>query len=210
MTSADNPANIVFDSGGSNEITILTENVEESRTKEVKVSPLPTTKSNRTVNTCTFDNTTDTITTPSAHGLANGDQVVFYTATGTLPAEVSLGKYYYVINSATTTFKFSLTEGGSAVDFTDNGSGTLNVRKAVKKALVLDLLRAERRWTINGYIETTNRDKLYNLFELGGSFSMTWDGDIYFVFCEKLTYTKDKTENNERPVLITVVEGTDL
>lgn len=65
---------------------------------------------------------TDTITITS-HGLTNGDPVQF-SSTGTLPAGLSAGTTYYVINSATNTFKVSATSGGGAVDITDTGSGT--------------------------------------------------------------------------------------
>ena len=63
---------------------------------------------------------------------------------------------------------------------------------------------------INGFLEKTDKNKLYNLFELGPPFQMDWDSETYSVICEKITYTKDKSENSQRPVMITVVEGTDL
>ena len=62
--------------------------------------------------------TTDIITS-TAHGLVNGDIIKVISGT-TLPAGLSTTVLYYVISSATNTFSVSLTNGGSAVDITDN------------------------------------------------------------------------------------------
>lgn len=83
-------------------------------------------------NTSTFDSTgvntgTDTITTSTAHALLNDDKVVFTSST-TLPAGLSAGVTYYIINKTSTTFKVSSSLGGSAVDITDGGTGTHTVR----------------------------------------------------------------------------------
>lgn len=79
--------------------------------------------------TATFDfATTDVDTsgetiTEIAHGLVNGDEVTF-TTTGTLPAGLSTGTTYYVVGKTDDTFQVSTTFGGSAVNITDQGSGT--------------------------------------------------------------------------------------
>lgn len=78
---------------------------------------------NPTYKVFTADSSTDTLTS-TAHGYANGTQVFF---AGSLPAPLEAGKIYYVISSATNTFQVSLTSGGSAIDLTSNGTGTLNV-----------------------------------------------------------------------------------
>lgn len=72
--------------------------------------------------TCTFDNVGDTID-DVAHGLSNGDIVKFST-TGTLPAELSINTVYYVVNKNDDDFQIALTAGGTAIDFTDDGTGT--------------------------------------------------------------------------------------
>jgi len=41
MTTVDNPGNVVFDNGGSNEITIYTTNVEETKTKTLRLIKIP-------------------------------------------------------------------------------------------------------------------------------------------------------------------------
>lgn len=64
---------------------------------------------------------TDTITIAS-HGYLN-TQPVMFSSTGTLPAGLNSTSFYYIINSATNTFKVSATEGGAAVNITSTGSG---------------------------------------------------------------------------------------
>lgn len=78
---------------------------------------------------CTFDNTTNTITSvnnvlsdaPYNHGLTNGD-IIFPVEDGGLPAELIDKQEYFVINATAQTFQISLTSGGSAVEFTDDGT----------------------------------------------------------------------------------------
>ena len=90
-----------------------------------------------TVWDCTFDHSTNTIT-PTAFGsflqaaypmsysamdtLSNDDPIRFYT-TDTLPAELSKGRWYYIINKTDDDFQVSETVGGAVVAFTDNGTG---------------------------------------------------------------------------------------
>ena len=73
---------------------------------------------------CTFDftgGTAEDIVVAVAHGLANGDKVVLKAGAGALPAELNDYTTYYVINKADDYFQVSLTVGGSAVEFTDDG-----------------------------------------------------------------------------------------
>lgn len=72
-----------------------------------------------------IDTGTDTFTS-NGHGLANGTQVKVHAAT-TLPAGLSATRVYFIINTATNTFQLSLTSGGSAVDVSSSGSGTVTV-----------------------------------------------------------------------------------
>lgn len=59
-----------------------------------------------------------------AHGLADGDRVMLFNVFAeTLPTGVSEGTVYFVVNSATNTFKVSTTSGGAAVDITAVGGG---------------------------------------------------------------------------------------
>jgi len=68
----------------------------------------------------TFDSDTDTITSTS-HGLADGDRIEFKE--GTAIATGITNKYtYYIINKTDNTYQISATSGGSAIDFTTNGT----------------------------------------------------------------------------------------
>ena len=78
----------------------------------------------QTENTAVFTATNATnILNDTAHGLSNGDCITIKTGT-TLPTGLSADTYYYVINKADDTFQVALTPGGSAVTFSDDGTGT--------------------------------------------------------------------------------------
>jgi hypothetical protein len=66
--------------------------------------------------------TSDTCTSPN-HGLSNGTPL-YIISTGIIPAGLSPLTQYYIINSATNTFKLSTSPGGAAVNITSVGSGT--------------------------------------------------------------------------------------
>lgn len=71
---------------------------------------------------CTFTDVGDLVT-DAAHGLVDGQSLIFLTVvttTGLTP----LTTRYYVISATATTFQVALTPGGSAVTLTTNGSGT--------------------------------------------------------------------------------------
>lgn len=71
----------------------------------------------------TADAASDVITDSSGnHNLDNGNGVAF-TTEGVLPAGLNKTTVYYVINRTGTTFKVSISIGGSAVNITDAGSG---------------------------------------------------------------------------------------
>lgn len=69
----------------------------------------------------TADNSTDTFTTSSAHGMSVGTPLTF---AGSLPTGISANTAYYIIAvGSSTTFQVGTTPGAAAVDFTTNGSG---------------------------------------------------------------------------------------
>lgn len=79
------------------------------------------------VTVTSVDAGTDTLTS-NAHGIADGTPVkVYVPAASTIPAGLSTTDTYYVVSSATNTFKLSDTLGGSAVDITSAGSGSFFV-----------------------------------------------------------------------------------
>lgn len=62
-----------------------------------------------------------TCTAAAGHGLKNNEKVMFI-ASGGLPTNVSALTQYYVIDATATTFRISLTKGGTAVDFGSDGT----------------------------------------------------------------------------------------
>lgn len=70
----------------------------------------------------TFNGTTD-VCTSNSHGLENGWKIIF--TGGTLPTGLTAGTVYYVRDKDSNTFKVASSSGGSAIDFTGNGSGTI-------------------------------------------------------------------------------------
>lgn len=87
----------------------------------------------------TTDFTTDVFTSVG-HGYANGDAVVFTNTGGALPAPLTSSTttgtppvtnetVYWIRDAATDTFKVSTSPTGSALNLTDNGTGTHTVQK---------------------------------------------------------------------------------
>lgn len=69
------------------------------------------------------------------HGLSDTDRVqLFNTFAGSIPTGITEGTLYYVVNSATNTFKVSTTSGGAAVDITALGGGEVYFQKVIPEA----------------------------------------------------------------------------
>jgi hypothetical protein len=81
-----------------------------------------------TATTCTFDNTTEYVN-KTTHWLDTNDEVFFVETSGTLPAEITEYQVYYVTKIDNDNFTISTTIGGTALDFTDDWTGTLDFRK---------------------------------------------------------------------------------
>lgn len=65
------------------------------------------------------------IVTFAGHGIPNGTRVSFSSITST--TGITTYTMYYVINATTDTFQLSLTNGGSAIALTTNGSGNMSL-----------------------------------------------------------------------------------
>jgi len=74
--------------------------------------------------TCTFTNSTNRVD-DVAHGRVAGDIIRFDASAGTLPAELFDNVRYFLVNPTANDFQVSLTLGGAAVTFTDNGAPTI-------------------------------------------------------------------------------------
>jgi len=73
---------------------------------------------------------------------------------------------------------------------------------------IIDLLRIETRFTVDGYVDRADRTKLRNCFKTGGIIIMVWDGDNYDINIEKLNIDKSNREDqDEYPVTFTVLVG---
>lgn len=73
--------------------------------------------------TCTITIASPGVVTYNAHGLNNGDRVVFRT-TGALPTGLTAGTTYFVVNRTTNTFEVSATRGGASINTSGSQSGT--------------------------------------------------------------------------------------
>lgn len=72
-----------------------------------------------------IDTGTDVFTS-AGHGMANGTAVKFHAVT-TMPTGLSATRIYYVISATTDEFSVATSVGGSAVDVSSSGSGTITV-----------------------------------------------------------------------------------
>jgi len=77
-----------------------------------------------------FTAATSDVCTSAGHGLVDTDQVNVFT-NDTLPAGLAVDTIYFVRDVTTDTFKLSLTEGGTAVNITNTGSGEQRIQKIV-------------------------------------------------------------------------------
>src|SRR5574340_939473 len=68
------------------------------------------------------------VLTATAHGWANNDTLQV-SSSGTLPAGLTAGVLYYIIQADTDTLKLSLTKGGSPITTTSAGAGTHTPRR---------------------------------------------------------------------------------
>ena len=73
--------------------------------------------------TVTISIASPAVVTWAAHGLSNGNGVVFSTG-GALPTGLTAGTLYYVIAAATNTFEVALHQGGAAINTSGSQSGT--------------------------------------------------------------------------------------
>lgn len=101
--------------------------------------------------------TFDTITIAS-HGLENGCKVrLVRFANGALPAPLSEGTTYYVVEAAVDTFKLSTTDGGTAINITQNSNyvaGGLGIDRIVV---------AYKQGTVREVFQTNLEDHLYKV-----------------------------------------------
>lgn len=83
---------------------------------------------NPRVGTVTMTVASPAVVTLTAHGLL-ADDAIFFTTTGALPTGVTANTLYYVLSTSLTssTFRFSLTRGGAAINSSGTQSGVHSV-----------------------------------------------------------------------------------
>ncbi|MCP4897608.1 MAG: phage head-tail connector protein [bacterium] len=82
----------------------------------------------------TANNSTNQLTA-KGRTFADGDHFRLWNSGGALPAGLEAYVDYYVVNASGSTFQVALTEGGSAVEFTDNGTGSTFAGEVDDRAL---------------------------------------------------------------------------
>lgn len=82
--------------------------------------------------TFTADPATDLLTA-TAHGRIDDDQVEVDAENGTLPGGLADNTNYYVVTSTTNTLQLAATLGGTPIDITTTGSGTLRLWDSYKQ-----------------------------------------------------------------------------
>lgn len=90
--------------------------------------------------------------TSYAHGLVDNDVIALQTIiNGSIPTGLSTTTLYYVVSSATDTFKVSLTQGGSAVNVTTDGEAWW--QKVIPQAFSIQgtLTLNSSTWSLNGF-----------------------------------------------------------
>lgn len=88
----------------------------------------------------------------------------------------------------------------------------LQYGSAPKDTIIVDLLRAETRFNIDGVIDAADRTKLRDIFESRGTFTMDYAGITYVVNSEKISIIEipeDAGDLNPETFIVkfSVIEG---
>lgn len=92
----------------------------------------------------TFSIASPCVVTCKDHGLEEDDLVMF-TTNGTLPTGISANTWYWVLSTDLTdnTFKFSATDGGTAVNTSASQSGTHLMATDARKGFKISINSAD-------------------------------------------------------------------
>jgi len=152
---------------------------------------------------CTFTNTTDLVNLTS-HWMTDWVSVKF-TTSWTLPAELVIGKYYYIVNANTDDFQIANTPWWTPIDFTDDWTPTTYCTKATQPRLRYLRYMADSiywawedlnpstiydttAWAADGVTLNANDIKVW-WDELGKINWMLDLGNVLLVFKDKKIYT---------------------
>lgn len=105
----------------------------------------------------TADASTDTLTHSGLRTIANDQVIRLSNSGGALPGGLAAGKDYFVVQTAGAAFKLSLTQGGSAIDITDAGTGSHFIGEVPKSIVDWMLIAAatmyeHREQTVAGVV----------------------------------------------------------
>jgi uncharacterized phiE125 gp8 family phage protein len=128
------------DTAGTSQTWSSSEYAVDAHSEPARISPAynevwPTTRAQMNAVTVTYlagylcsftaSDTTDVLTT-SGRNYATGEKVrLAVSEGGALPGGLSLDTDYYVVGASSNTLQLAATSGGSAIDLTSSGSGTL-------------------------------------------------------------------------------------
>jgi len=112
-----------------------------------------------TIYTVTGSASADTLTKTS-HGWANTTPIMVRVSGGSLPAPLQPDSVYYVVNTATDTFKVASVSGGTAIDLTTDGTGTIeaytgHTNTGTATINVLTDITSDTRW-----VTTTDHNRV--------------------------------------------------
>ncbi|MBO54047.1 MAG: hypothetical protein CL886_00130 [Dehalococcoidia bacterium] len=102
----------------------------ESQTANNKIT-LSSTKSGNDVFTTSGSSLNPLVINDVGHGLTNNTVIHVTNIDGALPGGLAIDTNYYVINKADDTFEVSTSEGGSAIIWLNNGTGTHSWHKPI-------------------------------------------------------------------------------
>lgn len=86
-------------------------------------------------------------------------------------------------------------------------TSTANWTNGPKDTKVIDLLRIDELYNVTGHINSADESKLKGAAKAGGVLNVTIKGASYTANFEKLTIANDGRENDELPVMFTLVIG---
>lgn len=89
--------------------------------------------------------------TSTAHGLTNGQPVTVSSSGGSIPIPLKDATVYYVVGADTNTVQLAATQGGSAIDITGAGSGTITLVNAAEVQLSDLTIEASQTYTISSW-----------------------------------------------------------
>jgi len=88
---------------------------------------------------------------------------------------------------------------------------TSNWGAGPKDTKIVDLLRVELRYSINGYINSADESKMENLVKIGGTINMTYKSETFTINIEKISIINDNVnEQDETSIMFTAVAGVNL